>query len=162
MPKDTLGRIQWVEEELYSLWLNSTNNVSGFASAGSRLERKRKLKMQLDEIKRMREENEEIKMKVFEQKNEFRMLVDEKEFKDKIAEMKMYAEFESKKKRIQNEENKEEKGMIHQLENQYFIENEKIFAQYIQETDELRELSERLENHLFKMSISKKHLMDFV
>lgn len=76
--------------------------------------------------------------------------------------MKMYAELESKKKRILKEENKEDKGLLFELENQYFLENEKIFAQFRQETDELIELSESLENHLFKMSISKKSLIDFV
>lgn len=89
-------------------------------------------------------------------------MVSAQEYADKLSEMKMYATLESKKKRILSEEAKEEKGMIYQLENQYFIENEKIFDQYIQETDELKEMSEKLENYLFKMSISKKHLMEFV
>jgi hypothetical protein len=162
MPKDTLGRLLWVEEEIYSLWLNSTLHPQNGESLGQRLDRKRRLKIQLDEIQKMKEDHEQIKIKLTEQKNEFRYMVPEKEYTDKMAEMKMYAVFESKKKRIEREENKEEKGMIYQLENQYFLENEKIFAQYIQETDELRDLSEKLENHMFKMSISKKHLMDFV
>lgn len=65
MPKDTLGQLLWVEEEIYSLWLKTTLNFTA-EKMGDKLLRKRKLKIQLEEIKQMKEENDQIKLKVIE------------------------------------------------------------------------------------------------
>lgn len=60
MPKDAKGALLWVEEEIYSLWLNCGLNMVGSQGPGNKLERKRKLKHQLDHIKKIKEENEQI------------------------------------------------------------------------------------------------------
>ena len=100
----------------------------------------------------MKEDNQEFKLLVAEQTNELRALIPAKEFHEKMGEMNMYASLEAKKKRIERQENKENKGIIYELENDYYLSNQKIFAAFQEETDMLKEVSERLECHIFKMS----------
>ena len=66
MPKDTLGRILWLEEEIYSLWLTAQLNPRGNEQLGQRFENKRKFKHQVNLIKTMKQENHEIQLKLVE------------------------------------------------------------------------------------------------
>lgn len=44
MPKDTIDKVNWVREEIYSLWLTCQLNPKGGENLGQRFENKRKFK----------------------------------------------------------------------------------------------------------------------